>query len=278
MTGKVFLVGAGPGDPELLTLKALRVLQAADAVLHDDLISPQILDLIPETAHVRNVGKRCGRRSTPQEEINALLVAFASFGLQVVRLKGGDPLIFGRAGEEMEALHKANVEYAVIPGVTSALASAAAAGVSLTHREVASAVVFLTSHQASSTDSVAWEAHVASGATLAIYMPGFNYQQTATRLMAAGLNRDTACAIVSQASSAEERIHRTTVQDLPRSPRLPAPTLLLIGDAIGLGDRPVEGVEQARGNSRDYTATPPPPTLDVFVDKTGDLGRLGAHS
>ncbi|HST12637.1 MAG TPA: SAM-dependent methyltransferase, partial [Terriglobales bacterium] len=100
MNGKVFLVGAGPGDPDLLTVKALRLIESADAVLHDDLISREILKLIPPTAHVRNVGKRCGRRSTPQEEINALLIAFASFGLRVVRLKGGDPSIFGRGGEE----------------------------------------------------------------------------------------------------------------------------------------------------------------------------------
>src|SRR5689334_8540080 len=116
MSGKVFLVGAGPGDPELLTLKALRVLQSAQVVLHDDLVGSEILELIPKSAEVRSVGKRCGRKSTPQDEINALLVTFASFGLTVVRLKGGDPSIFGRSGEEIEALRKANVEFEVIPG------------------------------------------------------------------------------------------------------------------------------------------------------------------
>ena len=118
MNGKVFLVGAGPGDPELLTVKALRVLRSADVVLHDDLIGAEILALIPETAQVRNVGKRCGRKSIQQIEINTLLIAYASFGLQVVRLKGGDPLIFGRAGEEIVALHKANIEIEIVPGVT----------------------------------------------------------------------------------------------------------------------------------------------------------------
>ena len=121
MNGKVFLVGAGPGDPDLLTVKALKLIRSADVVLHDDLISSEILELIPATAHIRNVGKRCGRKSTPQLEINALLIAFASFGLQVVRLKGGDPSIFGRGGEEMDALGKASVEFEVVPGVTSAL-------------------------------------------------------------------------------------------------------------------------------------------------------------
>jgi uroporphyrin-III C-methyltransferase len=232
MKGKVFLVGAGPGDPELLTVKALRVLETAQVVLHDDLISPEILALIPRSAEVRNVGKRCGRNSTPQQEINSLLVTFAAFGLKVVRLKGGDPSIFGRAGEEMNALRKAKVEFEVVPGVTSALASAASAQISLTQRDKASAVIFLTSHHANSKEIVPWQAFVSSGATLAIYMPGFNYEQTANQLMAAGLRGETSCAIISRASSRDQQIHRTTVRDLPSAPLLPAPTLLLVGDVV----------------------------------------------
>ena len=232
MRGKVFLVGAGPGDPELLTLKALRLLQAAQVVLHDDLISPEILALIPLSAEVRNVGKRCGRNSTPQQEINSLLVTFASFGLDVVRLKGGDPSIFGRAGEEMDALRKANVDFEVVPGVTSALASAAVGQISLTQRGKASAVIFLASHHANSKETVSWQAFVSSGATLAIYMPGFNYEQTASQLMAAGLKSETPCAVISRASSRNQQIHRTTVRDLPKAPLLPAPTLLLVGDVV----------------------------------------------
>jgi uroporphyrin-III C-methyltransferase len=232
MKGKVFLVGAGPGDPELLTLKALRVLEAAQVVLHDDLISPEILALIPKSVEVRNVGKRCGRNSTSQQEINSLLVTFASFGLNVVRLKGGDPSIFGRAGEEMNALRKANVDFEVVPGVTSALASAASAQVSLTQRDKASAVIFLTSHHANSKETVPWRAFVSSGATLAIYMPGFDYEQTSSQLIAAGLKSDTPCAIISRASSRDQQIHRTTVRDLSSAPVLPAPTLLLVGDVV----------------------------------------------
>ncbi|PYX18653.1 MAG: uroporphyrinogen-III C-methyltransferase [Acidobacteria bacterium] len=230
--GKVFLVGAGPGDPELLTVKALRVLETAQVVLHDDLISPEILALIPRSAEVRNVGKRCGRNSTPQQEINSLLVTLAAFGLKVVRLKGGDPSIFGRAGEEMNALRKANVEFEVVPGVTSALASAASAQISLTQRDKASAVIFLTSHHANSKETIPWQAFVSSGATLAIYMPGFDYEQTSTRLIAAGLKSETPCAIISRASSRDQQIHRTTVRDLPSAPLLPAPTLLLVGDVV----------------------------------------------
>lgn len=232
MNGKVFLVGAGPGDPELLTRKAFRVLEEADVILHDDLIGREILELIPRSVEVRNVGKRCGRKSIQQEEINALLVAFASFGLKVVRLKSGDPSIFGRAGEEMAALRKAHIDFEIVPGVTSALASAASAQISLTQREKASAVVFLTSHHANPKETVQWQAFVFSGATLAIYMPGFNYQQTSDRLIEAGLKGETACAIISRASSRDQQVHRTTVRELPSAPHLPAPTLLLVGDVV----------------------------------------------
>jgi uroporphyrin-III C-methyltransferase len=258
MSGKVFLVGAGPGDPELLTVRAWKVLQFADAVLHDDLISPEILALIPATAEVRNVGKRCGRKSTPQEEINALLVTFASFGLKVVRLKGGDPLIFGRAGEEIAALRKARVDFEIVPGVTSALASAAAARVSLTHRDGASAVLLLTSHHATSARTVDWKAYVASGATLAIYMPGSDYQQTSQRLIAAGLKAHTACAIVSRASSSQQQVHRTTVQELPDAPLLPAPTLLLVGDVLDSSEEVQRNVHAATNMLQAGLAIPVP--------------------
>jgi uroporphyrin-III C-methyltransferase len=266
MKGRVFLVGAGPGDPELLTLKALRVLQAADVVLHDDLISDRILELIPPTAQVRNVGKRCGRKSVQQEEINAQMIAFATFGLNVVRLKGGDPLIFGRAGEEMAALRKANVAFEVIPGVTSALASAAAAGVSLTQRETSSAVVFLTSHHASVKEPGSWPGYVSSGATLAIYMPGFNFAETASQLRSAGMKADTACVLVSRAGYEDQRVHRTTVQNLPSAPRLQSPTLLLVGDAVGLRDTVEQHSERNWSRLQAQAFVPPPVVLDLFLD------------
>ena len=127
MKGKVYLVGAGPGDPELLTLKALRLLRTADAVLHDDLVAPEILNLIPPTAQIHNVGKRCGKKKILQGEINYLMVALATSGLRVVRLKGGDPLIFGRAGEEIESLRRANIDFEIVPGISSAMGAAATA-------------------------------------------------------------------------------------------------------------------------------------------------------
>src|SRR5450755_1392058 len=149
MNGKIYLVGAGPGDPELLTLKALRVLRSAEAVLHDDLVAPEILKLIPATAQIHNVGKRCGKKRILQGEINALMVALAASGLHVVRLKGGDPLIFGRAGEEIESLRANNIPFEIVPGVTSAMGAAAVAQIPLTHRRASSALVLITAHLAS---------------------------------------------------------------------------------------------------------------------------------
>jgi uroporphyrin-III C-methyltransferase len=236
VTGKVHLVGAGPGDPELLTLKALKALKRADVVLHDDLIRPEILASIPSTAEVRNVGKRCGWKSISQEEINSLLIQFASVGLQVVRLKSGDPLIFGRAGEEIEALRQAGVDFEIVPGVTAALGAAAATNIPLTHRQISSALIFLTSHHSNGADSSKWPAHLPSDATLVIYMPGYQYQSTAARLIEAGLRQTTPCAIISQATAPEQQVHRTTLKDLALAPRLPAPTLLVVGEVVRFAD------------------------------------------
>src|ERR1700683_4488423 len=148
MNGKVYLVGAGPGDPELLTVKALQLLRTADVVLHDDLITLGILQLISLGAEVQNVGKRCGSKTIRQEEINFLMVARAASGLQVVRLKSGDPLIFGRAGEEIEALSQFNIEFEIVPGITAALGAAAAATIPLTHRKMSSTLVLTAGHRA----------------------------------------------------------------------------------------------------------------------------------
>jgi len=246
MKGKVYLVGAGPGDPELLTLKALRLLRTAEAVLHDDLVAPEILKLIPPTAQIYNVGKRCGKKKILQGEINGLMAALASSGLRVVRLKGGDPLIFGRAGEEIESLRANNIPFEIVPGVTSALGAAAAARIPLTHRRASSALVLITAHRASERRSFAlrasekdaadWSKFVASGATLVIYMPGRDYSDIAKRLTAAGLAGETPCAVISRASTKYQRTHRTTVLDLHRAPQLAAPTLLVVGEVVGLAD------------------------------------------
>jgi uroporphyrin-III C-methyltransferase len=236
MKGKVYLVGAGPGDPELLTLKALRLLRTADAVLHDDLVTPEILKLIPSKAQVHNVGKRCGKKHIVQEEINFLMIALADSGLSVIRLKSGDPLIFGRAGEEIEALRRAGIGYEIVPGVTSALGAAAAAQIPLTHRRLSSALVFITAHQASGSDAANWRKLAGSGATLVIYMPGQNYSEVAAKLKAAGLTGQTPCAVISRASTPQQRTHRTTIAELVEAPRLAAPTLLVVGEVVRLAD------------------------------------------
>jgi uroporphyrin-III C-methyltransferase len=236
MTGKVFLVGAGPGDPELLTVKALRLLRTAEAVLHDDLVSSEILQLIPPTAQVHNVGKRSGTKKITQEEINFLLAALADSGLRVVRLKSGDPLIFGRAGEEIESLRKANIPYEIVPGVTSAFGAAAAVEIPLTHRRASSALVFITAHQASGSDTADWNKLANSGATLVIYMPGKDYSEIAVKLLTSGLSSDTPCALISNATKQHQRAYRTTINDLHRAPSLPTPTLLVVGEVVRFGD------------------------------------------
>ena len=234
--GKVFLVGAGPGDVELLTVKALNVLQSAEVVLHDELVGRDILALIPETAEVHNVGKRSGQKSARQEHINALLIEYASQGYRVVRLKGGDPLLFGRAGEEIEALRKADIEFEIVPGVTAALAAAASAQIPLTHREVSSALMVLTSHHSKFTDSDPWPEHIPTNVTLVVYMPGYAYEATKAKLLKAGLSHRTPCAVISKATSAEEKVFRTMIAELHNAPKLPAPTLLVVGDVVRFAD------------------------------------------
>ncbi len=234
MTGKVYLVGAGPGDPDLLTLKALKLLKSADVVLHDDLIREEILALVPASTPLHNVGKRFGRKRISQDEINGLMIQNALLGLQVVRLKSGDPLIFGRAGEEIEALRQANIEFEVVPGITAALGAAASAQIPLTHRDVSSAIVVVTGHRAGSDEFADWPAEIPIDATLVVYMPGYEYQSTSDQLRRAGLSGNTPCAIISQATSPDQQVHITTVEDLHNSPRLPSPTLLVVGEVVRL--------------------------------------------
>ncbi len=211
MNGKVYLVGAGPGDPELLTLKALKVLKRADVVLHDELVGAEILAQVPSTARIHNVGKRCGGKSTSQREINSLLIQYALLGLQVVRLKGGDPFIFGRGGEEMQALREGGIEVEVVPGITAALGAAAAI-------------------QIPRSDN--WPDAIASDVTVVVYMPGRDYLATAQKLRAAGLSAETPCAIVSRVGSHDERAHVTSIGELPSAPRLSAPSLLVVGEVV----------------------------------------------
>jgi uroporphyrin-III C-methyltransferase len=226
--GKVYLVGAGPGDPGLLTVEALRLLQAADAVFHDDLVSPEILALIPSETYVENVGKRCGHASVTQQQIHSLLVKAAKEGWKVVRLKSGDPMIYGRAGEEIEALRSAGIEYAIVPGITAALGAAARAGISLTDRRVASRIVFLSNHQCAGKPLFDWKGALSEDTTALIYMPGTDYEGLSTRLCADGLAPETPCLVISQATT-KQKVHPTTLANLADAPHYAAPVLLIVG-------------------------------------------------
>lgn len=232
MKGKVYLVGAGPGDPDLLTLKALRLLKTADAVLYDDLVSKEILNLVPPAAQLHHVGKRCGTKIISQAEINFLMITLAGSGLTVVRLKSGDPLIFGRGGEEIEALRKAKIECEIVPGVTAALGAAAAAQIPLTHRQISHALVFLAGHAASESEYADWKKFVSSGATLAIYMPGQNYGELAALLMNAGCSGETPCAVISAATTADQEMEVSTLHELSNVRSFPTPALVLVGDVV----------------------------------------------
>lgn len=264
MKGKVYLVGAGPGDPELLTLKALRVLRTADAVLYDDLVAPEILQFAPGSAQLHNVGKRCGKKQILQSEINYLMVALAETGLRVVRLKSGDPLIFGRAGEEIEFLRRANIPYEIVPGVTSAFGAAASAQIPLTHRRASSAVVFITAHRATDKDAVEWNKFVSGGSTLVIYMPGQNYGDLARKLIAAGMPAQMPCAVVSRATTASQRAHATTLSRLAAAPQLPAPTLLLVGEVVRFADPAVMAESFAPPSVEEERAAVP--AIPLFAD------------
>jgi uroporphyrin-III C-methyltransferase len=229
MKGMVYLVGAGPGDPELLTLKALRALRAAEVVLTDALVSPEILDLIPATAMTIHVGKRCGRISISQGEINRLMVQHATNGRMVVRLKSGDPLVFGRAGEEMEALREAGIHFEVVPGITAALGAAATAQISLTDRRFASRLVFATAQHAAEKAASGSPALASSEDTIVLYMPNNHYSQIADELIQGGVPDDTPCLVVSRACRAEQQFYPTTLRELPEAPGLPSPAVIIVG-------------------------------------------------
>lgn len=234
--GVVWLVGAGPGDPELLTVKALKVLETADVVVHDGLVSDEILALAPEAAQRISVAKRKSRHSYKQDEINSMLVAFAKEGLTVVRLKGGDPFIFGRGGEELEACRAAGVPCHVVPGVTAALAAGAGAGAPLTHRGAAQAVTFVTGHSAKGEiPELDWASLAVPNQTVVIYMGVTAAGGVAERLIAAGRAASTPALVVENASRADERRIATTLGGLSDvCGAVEGPALLIVGEAMAL--------------------------------------------
>jgi len=221
-TPKVFLIGAGPGDPELLTIKALRILQSADVVLHDSLIGPEILNLIPPTA------KRAGFRLLTQQDINSLLLSNVAKHKIVVRLKGGDPLLFGRAAEEIQSLREANIDFEVVPGISAAFGAAAAAKVSLTDRRLSSHVLFTTFSRAPEAKFLPGIGLTAD-TTVVVYMPGPDYAEVSRWLQDAAVSPDTPVLIISKASHHNQSQQATTVSGLAHLAPLPAPALLLVG-------------------------------------------------
>lgn len=236
--GRVWLVGAGPGDPELLTLKALRVLQSADVVLHDALVSEEILALAPPQARRLSVAKRKSRHSYAQADINRLLTAFALEGLEVVRLKGGDPFVFGRGGEELEACRAAGVECQVVPGVTAALAASAGARAPLTHRGAAQAVTFVTGHAARGEAlDLDWAALARPNQTVVIYMGVSMAAEIAARLTGAGRDAATPALVIENASRPDEQRILTDLSGLAgAAERLSGPALLIVGEAMALAE------------------------------------------
>jgi uroporphyrin-III C-methyltransferase len=231
--GVVYLVGAGPGDPELLTVKALRLLESADVVLHDDLVPDELLALVHRHALVTSVGKRCGRPKITQAGIHALMIESARAGQSVVRLKSGDPLVFGRAGEEIAALRAAGVRFEVVPGVTAAFAAGAALALPLTDRKSASKLVFCTGHHADGKDAApVWSGPLPEDATLVVYMPGRDLGRIARELREAGVAEDVACCAISHAATQRQSWVVGRLDGLDSLECGPAPVLLLVGRAM----------------------------------------------
>ncbi|MGP8269646.1 MAG: siroheme synthase CysG [Terracidiphilus sp.] len=228
--GKVYLVGAGPGDPDLLTVKAVRLIRSADVILHDDLVPQAILDYASPLAEIVNVGKRCGTKTITQDEINELMIEHARENHSVVRLKSGDPLIFGRAAEEMDALAEAGIAFQVVPGISAAFAAAAAIGCSLTDRRSASNVIFSTGHHAQSHNEA--PPPELEDATRVVYMPGRDLTLLAQEWLEQGLPPELPCAIVSHAAQPDQQILHTTLAELGDAAPTLAPSLLIAGWAV----------------------------------------------
>uniref|UniRef100_E6PXF0 uroporphyrinogen-III C-methyltransferase n=1 Tax=mine drainage metagenome TaxID=410659 RepID=E6PXF0_9ZZZZ len=230
LPGTVYLTGAGPGDPELLTRRAATLLAEAGSVLHDDLVSGEVLALAGPNAEVINVGKRCGHKAITQQGINEMMIARAGSGEVVVRLKSGDPLLFGRAGEEIRALIAAKIPFVVVPGISAAFAAAAAAGLTLTDRGGASRLVFASGHHAHDGRKEEWSS--TAGTTLARYMPGKDYAAIQAELLADGWPAKTPCLVVSNASWKSQIVRGTTLDALSVIEPLPAPAILLAGESL----------------------------------------------
>lgn len=248
--GKVYLVGAGPGDPGLLTLRAAEILGKADIVIYDRLVSRPILNLIPKTTKKIYVGKRSGKHEVPQDKINELLVSVAKEGGTVVRLKGGDPFLFGRGGEEAEMLVDNKVDFEIVPGVTSAVASPEYAGIPLTHRDYASAVAIVTGHRAGDSGRpVKWEKLALAVDTIVILMGIESIEAIVKRLIESGLGTDVPVAVVEQGTTKLQRSiigKLSTIVDEATKLNIKPPAVIIVGEVAGLG-RKLAWFKKAKG-------------------------------
>jgi len=234
----VYLVGTGPGDPELLTVRAARLLQSADVVLYDNLVSIEILALLPDTAERIYVGKRRNKHALEQDDINQRMVDLARAGRHVLRLKGGDPFIFGRGGEELEFLCRAGVTYAVVPGITAAVGASAYSGIPLTHRRLAQSCTFVTGHLQDGSMDLDWPMLARERQTVAVYMGLLGLPVLCAKLIEHGRHPDTPIAIIERATTREQRVLDGTLASLPalaKQANLHGPTLIIVGEVVTLG-------------------------------------------
>jgi uroporphyrin-III C-methyltransferase len=250
MTGKVFICGAGPGDPDLLTLKSMKLLKTCKVVLYDRLVGNNIVKLIPDTSKKIYVGREEGDPSFHQDNTNKIMKKYAKKGEKVLRLKGGDPFIFGRGGEEAEFLREHNIQYEIVPGVTSPIASAIYAGIPLTHRQFSSSIAIVTGHEATEKGqaSVHWEKLPDAVDTIIIMMGIGQLRRISTRLIRAGMSKDTDVAIIENGATSKQRVVTGTLEniiDLSRKAEIKPPAIIIIGRVVSLGEK----ISWFQGNS-----------------------------